>query len=72
MALKSYFQVKKRRVVSLEDLSPNDSSFQAALKSDEQLFPPTSEERQRVQKMREAAESCYNEAEADEEFFFRR
>ena len=68
MALKAYFPSKKLRVGSLEDIEPTDSVFQAALASNEQLFPPTFEEKEGVKKMQAAAESCYNDAQTDADF----
>jgi hypothetical protein len=68
MALENYFKVKKPRVVDLESINPNDDAFQVALLSDEQLFPPTLEEKEDVQRMRDAAASCYQQGESEEDF----
>jgi hypothetical protein len=59
---------KKSRMSSLEDVSPTDAVFEAALESDEQLFPPTLEEKEDVQKKQAAAKLCYDDAQSDDDF----
>jgi hypothetical protein len=59
---------KKSRVGGLEDIRPTDSVFQDALESDEQLFPPTLEEKEDAQRKRAAADLCYSDAQSDDDF----
>ena len=67
-AMESFLVTKKSRLSGLEDIRPTDAIFEAALESGEQLFPPTLEEKEDAQRKRVAADSCYSNAQSEDDF----